>query len=115
MQTFDPTTNRIPFGLLTTEEQRTLQAWPHGWKFFTSSFSEPDWTWIEEPSWETRTVYRGRPAPIVHYTYINVYKNGNTGLPFSNLADAKFNRGDNAIKTIRVDTVGDKVSVTVLD
>ncbi len=30
--TFDPTTNRIPYGLLTPEEQATLKAWPHGWE-----------------------------------------------------------------------------------
>jgi hypothetical protein len=28
--TFDVTTNRIPYGLLTPEEQAILKAWPYG-------------------------------------------------------------------------------------
>lgn len=109
--TFDPTTNRIPFGLLTPEEQDTLKAWQHGWEFYEGRV----WTWIEGPSWQKDAVYRGRLAPIVHHTYINVYKEGIVGLPFSNLADSKLYRGGSAVKTIRVETIGDKVSVTVLD
>lgn len=112
MQTFDPTTNRIPFGLLTPEEQKTLQAWQHGWEFY---YDNNFWRYVEDPSWIEEVIYRGKPAPIVHHAYVNVYKSGNTGLPYSNFTQALENRGEGRIATLRIDTVNGKVSVTVLD
>lgn len=112
MSNFDPTTNRVPFGLLTPEEQKTLKAWPHGWEFHLLG---ADWSRVEGPSWDNGIVYRGKPAPIVHHAYINVYKSGSTGLPYSNFSQALENGGEGRIATIRVDTVNNKVSVTVLD
>lgn len=112
--TFDPTTNRAPFCLLTPEEQKALKEWPHGWEFFSNHAGV--WTGVlDDPSWVDTSVYRGKPAPIVHHTYVNVYKNGHTGLPYSTLSVAKAHCGDSVVKTIRVTTIGDEVSVTVLD
>jgi hypothetical protein len=61
MTNFDPTTNRIPFGLLTSEEQAILKAWPHGFEFYLSG----DWCDCPITSWAPRLVYRGKPAPVV--------------------------------------------------
>lgn len=58
---FDPTTNRIPFRLLTTEEQAILKAWPHGWQV---SGGDGDWVDMRHhPIWAIYLVYRGKPAP----------------------------------------------------
>lgn len=73
MDYFDPTTNRIPVGLLTQEESDTLKTWPHGWETFT--YRHPNtWITIEAPSWVIDYVYRGKPAPAVKVGYANVYK-----------------------------------------
>ena len=110
MQNFDPTTNRVPFGLLTPEEQDAIMQWPHGWELYEKG------VWIGLGFWgREEHIYRGKPAPIVHHAYVNVYKSGNTGLPYSNFAQALENRGEGRIATLRIDTVNGKVSVTVLD
>lgn len=62
MTDFDPTTNRIPFGLLTPEEQAVLKAWPHGWQV-----SGGDGYWVDmhhHPTWAIGLTYRGKPAPV---------------------------------------------------
>lgn len=59
MTNFDPTTNRIPFVLLTPEEQAALKAWPHGFEFYQSQ----KWYDCPIPFWSPRAVYRGKPAP----------------------------------------------------
>lgn len=61
MTDFDPTTNRIPFRLLTTEEQAILKAWPHGWQIFDLD----GWLDIPKPLWMPNLIYRGKPAPEV--------------------------------------------------
>lgn len=82
---FDPTTNRIPFGLLTPGEQKTLKAWPHGWEFHL----EGSWGYIAtKPSWIKHFVYRGKPAPITDTYYVNVYESGDTGSSFSDIEQA---------------------------
>jgi hypothetical protein len=74
--TFDPTTNRIPFGLLTQEEQATLKAWPYGWEFFHWDVKE----WKPyDPSWFNGNVYRGKPAPKVTSYWFNIYEGGRIG------------------------------------
>ena len=64
--TFNPTENRIPFGLLTKEEQEALKAWPHGWEAYIG----PNWDPVLKPSWTHYIAYRGKPAPLVP-DYIN--------------------------------------------
>jgi hypothetical protein len=66
---FDPTTNRIPFELLTEDERAALKAWPHGWTYFTVS----GWKLVVTPSWGGSVVYRGFPAPMVTSKWFNVY------------------------------------------
>lgn len=70
MTDFDPTTNRIPYGLLTEEERAALKAWPHGWEV---NDGRGLWAAIAEPSWVYDTVYRGKPAPKRIVTWQNVY------------------------------------------
>lgn len=112
MQTFDPTTNRIPFGLLTPEEQKTLQAWQHGWEFY---YDNNFWRYVEDPSWIEEVIYRGKPAPIVHHTYVKVFESGKIGLPWKTLSQLKASSAGKPIAILHIETVNGKVSVTVLD
>jgi hypothetical protein len=69
---FDPTTNRVPFELLTDEEKKILMNWPHGVEFFNR-----DGVWSDViPSWLRRDVYRGKPAPVVTSEWVNIYPDG---------------------------------------
>lgn len=111
MSDFDPTKNRTPTGLLTLDEKSKLMSWPHGWQ----SYSENKWEDIKNPLWWIDVVYRGKPAPIVHHTYTNVYKGGRTGSPFSSLSEALENASEGRIKTIHITIAGNEVSATVLD
>lgn len=67
--TFDPTTNRSPFGLLSEDEQESLKKWSGGWEFYHAS----DWFSTVAPFWDTDTTYRGKPAPVVTSKWFNVY------------------------------------------
>lgn len=69
MTSFDPTTNRISFGLLTSVEQAALKAWPHGFEFYQPQ----EWCDCPIPFWSPRAVYRGKPAPSVETYFCNVY------------------------------------------
>jgi hypothetical protein len=69
---FDPTTNRVPWGLLTNEEQEALQGWPHGIEYH----KRKQWRETDHPVWVQDTVYRGKPAPVVTTKWMNVYPNG---------------------------------------
>lgn len=75
--TFDVTTNRIPFGLLTPEEQATLKAWPHGVEYYRFC-SSTRWTDCD-PIWDTDLVYRGKPAQKVTSYWFNIYEGGRIG------------------------------------
>lgn len=75
---FDPTTNRVQFGLLSVGEQTALRHWPHGWEYH---ILYDEFKWVDEwtsctPSWETYTVYRGKPKPVVTSEWFNVYPQG---------------------------------------
>lgn len=59
--TFDPCTNRIPFGLLTTEERTALQA-KGPWEFANPS-QGPDFRATKEPNWFPDFVYRRVTPP----------------------------------------------------
>jgi hypothetical protein len=99
--TFDPTTNRVPFYLLTELEKRAMKAWPHGWEYFSSV----GWEKISDPAWFQTTVYRGKPAPVVTSQWFNVYQQGPTPTPYParKMADeaASFNT---RIGVLRIDT-----------
>ena len=74
--TFDPTTNRIPFGLLTPEEQATLQEWPHGIEYYSCV----NYYWRDcDPVWDANLTYRGKPAPKVTSYWFNLYEGGRIG------------------------------------
>ncbi len=68
--TFDPTTNRIPFDLLTEDERAALKAWPHGWEYFGRWPN--GWNLCDSPEWASVAVYRGKPAPVVVSWYRNI-------------------------------------------
>jgi hypothetical protein len=72
MTDFDPTTNRVPFYLLTGDERSALYAWPHGWEYFSSV----GWEEIADPAWFQTTVYRGKPKPVVTSVWQNIYVRG---------------------------------------
>lgn len=73
MTNFDPTTNRIPFELLTPEEQAILKAWQHGWQM-----RDIDGNWVDrpDPAWSLHNIYRGKPAPVVKQLFAAVYLEG---------------------------------------
>ncbi len=74
MTDFDPTTNRIPFELLTPEERAILKAWPHGWQM-----RDLDGNWVDRPdsAWSSlHMVYRGKPESVVKELFGAVYLDG---------------------------------------
>jgi hypothetical protein len=72
---FDPTTNRVPYGLLTPDEQEVLKAWPHGWEYYLFD----GWCPLQNPEWVSDTVYRGKPAPVTVSYWEAIYPTGPTG------------------------------------
>lgn len=83
MSDFDPTTNRIPFGLLSEDEQTALTHWPHGFEFWW----EDKWDHVI-PCWENDTVYRGKPKPVVTTTWSPIYSNGRVGFNYHSHEEA---------------------------
>lgn len=75
MSYFDPTTNRVPYGLLTEEERASLMAWPHGWEVYNSE----GWKTTFFPEWIGRLAYRGKPAPVTVSHWAAIYPTGPTG------------------------------------
>lgn len=67
--TFDPTTNRIPWGLLTEEEREVLEGWPWGWE--GSPPNVPHWLDIGSPKFMPEVVYRGKPDPERVETWVD--------------------------------------------
>jgi hypothetical protein len=97
--TFDPTTNRIPFDLLTEDEQVAMQSWPHGWTYH--SIDE----WLEiRPKWTRNTVYRGNPAPVVTSNWFNVYPSGPMPRAYSHRETADGCANCDRIAVLRIDT-----------
>lgn len=107
--TFDPTTNRIPFGLLTPEEQVTLKAWPHGVEYYRFC-SSTRWTDCD-PIWDTDLVYRGKPAQKVTSYWFNLYEGGRIGHFWSNKGAAETLALDNTT-IMRMDICNGEVTVT---
>lgn len=107
---FDPTTNRIPYGLLTPEEQATLKAWPHGWEFFEPHKK----TWLDcefKPSWIWDLLYRGKPAPKVTSYWFNIYNGDRVGNMWSSKGAAETLALDNTI-IMRMQICNGEVTVT---
>lgn len=98
---FDPTTNRIPFGLLSKDERTALMDWPHGFEFW---WEEDGWDHVI-PCWENDTVYRGKPKPVVTSRWINVYpKSAPSGLHASRKSADSAASGSSRIAVLRIDT-----------
>ena len=100
--TFDPTTNRIQFVLLTEDEQAALKTWPHGWEYY--SRWPRCWDLCISPEWAKEAVYRGLSKPVVTSVWLNVY-------PHSVFCDSHLSRekADDAadpprIAVLRIDT-----------
>lgn len=97
---FDPTTNRIQFGLLNESEQKALKAWPHGWEYNNNS-RQKGWFEATYPAWHEDVVYRGKPAPVVVSRYLNLelHQDGFTSRSFADSV-----AGPNRIAVVRIDT-----------
>jgi hypothetical protein len=101
MTDFDPTTNRIPFKLMTGDERAALYAWPHGWEYFGVC----GWEETPEPvpSWFSTTVYRGKPAPVVTSVWQNIYVRGACESRYRSRESADKHSGGR-IGVLRIDT-----------
>lgn len=97
---FDPTTNRVPYGLLTPEEQEALKAWPHEMEYYLLD----GWRPIIEPSWENGVVYRGNPTPVVTSKWFNLYQFGLLGIPLNSRKEADECAAGERIAVLRIDT-----------
>ena len=105
---FDPTTNRIPFGLLTQEEQATLKAWPYGWEFFHWDVKE----WKPyDPSWFNGNVYRGKPAPKITSYWFNIHRGNQIGHIWNSQADASYHAPTEGV-VMRMQICNGEVTVT---
>lgn len=108
---FDPTTNRIPFGLLTSEEQATLKAWPHGWEYCNGNPND-SWGLVGgKPSWLNGFVYRGKPAPKVTSYWFNIYEGYRLGGMWSSPLGARDNATAGSL-TMRMDICNGEVTIT---
>lgn len=106
--TFDPTTNRIPFGLLTPEEQATLKVWPHGVEYYRYISK----SWMDcDPVWDTTIAYRGKPAPKVKSYWFNIHGGNTIGHVWNSQADASHHtRSDSVV--MRMQICNGEVTVT---
>lgn len=107
--TFDVTTNRIPYGLLTPEEQATLKAWPHGVEYYRF-YSGTRWTDCD-PIWDTDLVYRGKPAQKVTSYWFNIYEGDRIGHFWPSKGAAETLALDNTT-IMRMDICNGEVTVT---
>ena len=99
---FDPTTNRIPYFLLSEGEQTALQAWPHGWLCCGGGGNE--WRPINNPVWIESVVYRGKPMPVVTSKWFNVYPELPFFKAYSTRRMADDITGFHRIGVLRIDT-----------
>jgi hypothetical protein len=97
---FDPTTNRIPYGLLPIDEQEELKAWPHGVECYCVGGY---WGSCTDPAWCSHIVYRGKPAPVVTSWWLNVY-GGGVSFRYESRSEANCYALRNRIDVLRIDT-----------
>lgn len=104
MSDFDPTTNRVPFQLMTEDAKKTLKEWPHGFEFY--SFHNDLWEITRDPAWTRTTVYRGKLAPVVITTWSPIYSDGRVGSAYYSHEDAVKGAGSHIllIAVLRIDT-----------
>lgn len=98
--TFDPTKNRVPYGLLSEDEQTALIHWPHGWQAYKGC----DWVSIASSNWGESVVYRGKPAPVVTSLWFNVYPSGPMPRMYSKRETADECANVDRIAVLRIDT-----------
>jgi len=99
--TFDPTTNRVQWYLLTDEERTALEEWPHGWE----SAHIDGWAEAPQPDWFWNGVYRAKPAPAVTSTWQNIYSGYRISAEYSSRALADNNALSDRIAVLRRDTI----------
>jgi hypothetical protein len=109
MTNFDPTTNRIPFCLLTPEEREALLAWPHGWEYLYDGLTEP----MSNPANYPKLASRGKPAPKKITYYCNVYEDC-LGLEFPTVGECKENIARSTLGFLQVDVVNDTPTFTFI-
>jgi hypothetical protein len=101
MSDFDPTTNCIPFGMLSKNEQLALQGWPHGWELYGID----GWSDAPLPCWMNYWTYRGKPAPVVTSRWFNIFHLGPRSHPYPTLESTNKACGaDCRIAVLRIDT-----------
>lgn len=107
---FDVTTNRITYGLLTPEEQATLKAWPHGWEIFVSR--DREWRTSDgKPLWLIENLYRGKPAPKVTCYWFNIYDGDRIGNMWSSQEGASYHAHTDSV-VMRMQICNGEVTVT---
>jgi hypothetical protein len=104
MTEFDLTTNRVPFGLLTDDEQNALKAWPHGWEYCWKYHGVGYWHEADNPSWIGGNVYRGKPAAMVKSLWQNLYPDGSHAVLHLTRKIADERCSPHRIAVIRIDT-----------
>lgn len=115
---FDPTTTRIPFWLLTEDEQTALIHWPHGWEFYDwrknewRDWRKSEWGATEEPSWwPVNSVYRGKPAPKVTSYWFNICDGDRIGNIWTSQAAASYHAHTDSV-VMRMQICNGEVTVT---
>jgi hypothetical protein len=106
MTNFDPTTNRIPWGLLTPEEQEALLAWPHG----LEKRYDTSWGPLMDSYYVDKTVYRGKPAP----KKITYYRNVVDENKYATIEDCKRYAPSFSIGILKVDIINDTPTFTFI-
>jgi hypothetical protein len=109
MTNFDPTTNRIPFFLLTPEERESLLAWPHGWEYLYYGLTAP----MSNPANYPNLVSRGKPAPKKTTYYCNVYDNC-IGFENHTIEDCKRDAPSSTLGILQVDVINDTPTFTFI-
>jgi hypothetical protein len=99
---FDPTTNRIAFGLLTMQERNVLRSWPHG----IECYNFGQWVSCSAPTlFSPDVVFRGKPAPVVTSKWLNIYPNGFGGIDWGSREQADSSpKSRTRIAVLRIDT-----------
>jgi len=112
MSNFDPTTNRIPFGLLSEDEQTALIHWPNGWEAYKGC----EWVRIASSNWSESVVYRGKPKlPVVVTTWTPIYENGCTGFAHESLGEARVGvAGMGLVGVLRLDITDGVPKATII-
>jgi hypothetical protein len=113
---FDPTTNRIIYGLLTEEEQEVLSSWEGGLEFYSCG-----WCHKGDRCFYSGTVYRAIPLGAVTSIWYNVYSKGSLHQEFSrecstrDLADENARNRPPRVAVLRVDTCNGVTTVHLED